>query len=278
MLTTGAGAGIGYLTMRNQVTHSETSRYFVQSLSNGLRLLECFGKSGKGLTLMEISRELDWTKTSTFRYLTTLSVMGYVELEESTRRYRPTVKVLNLGYASLSALTFPELALPFLERLSRKFGESTNMAVLDGTDVVYVARVGSRRILATNLHVGSRLPVHCTSMGKVLLAYLDEAERAELVKKIVFTPHTPKTIAGPEKLRRALDQVRRQGYAVNDQELDIGLWSCSAPVFDKAGRVPAAINISTSRTRVRGKELVEKFVPSLLETGREITNVLKSRY
>lgn len=264
--------------MRNLVTHNETSRYFIKALSSGLRLLECFRRSGEGRTLMDFARELGWTKTSTFRYLTTLSVLGYVELDERTRRYRPTVKVLNLGYAALSALTFPELALPFLERLSLKFGESTNMAVLDGTDVVYVARIGSRRILATNLHVGSRLPVHCTSMGKVLLAYLGDAERAELLKKIVFTPSTPKTITGPEKLLRVMEQVRRQGYAVNNQELAIGLWSCSAPVFDKAGRVPAAINVSASCVGVRREELVKKFVPSLLETGREITDVLKSRY
>ncbi len=119
--------------------------------------------------MTELTRWLGWTKTTAYRYVATLVRLGYLEVDELSRRYTPTVKVLNLGYASLNALTFPELALPYLERLSQRFGEASNMAVLDGTEVVYVARAGSKRILTISLHVGSRLPSHCTSMGKVLV-------------------------------------------------------------------------------------------------------------
>ena len=265
------------LAMRNQVTQSETSRYFIQSIANGLKVLECFGKDRAGLTLMDLVRRLGWTKTSAYRYLATFSSLGYLEIDEVSRRYRPTVKVLNLGYAALNALTFPELALPFLERLSRQFDESTNMAVLDGTDVVYVARTGSKRILATNLSVGSRLPAHCTSMGKVLLAFLPDAERERRLGKVSYTKYTPKTITDPMKLRRVLDAVRRQGYAVNDQELDLGLRSCSVPVFDKEGKPIAAINVSVSSVRASVEEVVDKYDPALTSASREITKILKAR-
>ena len=170
--------------MRNLVTQRKTSRYFVQSLANGLRVLESFGKDREALTLMEVTRPLGWTKTSAYRYLAPLTALGYLQFDEASRRYRPTVKVLNLGYAALIALTFPHLALPFLERISRRFDESTSMAVLDGTEVVYVARAVSTRRLTTHIHVGSRLPAYCTSLGKVLLAFLPDVERESLLKRI----------------------------------------------------------------------------------------------
>lgn len=263
--------------MRNRVTHSETSRYFIQSLANGLKVLECFGNGQEGLTLMELARKQGWTKTSAYRYLATLTALGYLEIDEASRRYRPTVRVLNLGYIALNALSFPELALPFLETLSRRFDESTNMAVLDGTEVVYVARAGSKRILATNLHVGSRLPAHCTSLGKVLLAFLPDEERERRLTKIAYVKYTQKTISSPLKLRRVLSEVRRQGYAVNDQELDLGLRSCSAPVFDKEGKSIAAINVSVSSVRVSVEEIVAKFVPALTTASQEITKILRAR-
>lgn len=276
-LTTRPGWGYKLGVMRNRVTQSETSRYFIQSLANGLKVLECFGKGREALTLMDVTRPLGWTKTSAYRYLATLTSLGYLEIDEASRRYRPTVKVLNLGYAALNALAFPELALPVLERLSRQFDESTNMAVLDGSDVVYVARTGSKRILATNLHVGSRLPAYCTSMGKVLLAFLPDAEQERRLKKIPYTKYTPKTITNPVKLRRVLGEVRRQGYAVNDQELDLGLRSCSVPLFDKQGKSIAAINVSTLSVRTSVEEVVDKFVPALTAASQEITKILKAR-
>lgn len=263
--------------MRNQVTHSETHRYHIHSLANGLQVLECLGKHGAGLTLMEVARPLGWTKTSAYRYLSTLTALGYLEIDETSRRYRPTVKVLSLGYAALNALTFPELVLPFLEQLSQRFGESTSMAVLDGTEVVHVARAVSKRILATNIHVGSRLPAYCTSLGRVLLAFLPDAERERRLRGITLTRYTPNTITDPRKLRRVLAQVRRQGYAINDQELDLGLWSCSVPVLDKQGKVFAAINVSASSLRASVEEAAEKIVPALRMASREITEILKSR-
>ncbi len=266
--------------LRNLVSRHETGapapRYFIGSVAQGLALLERFGGQ-RALTLTELVRELGWTKTTTFRYLATLASLGYLELDRQTRRYRPTVKVLRLGAAYLAALTIPELALPHLERLSERFGESANMAVLDHTEVVYVARVESRRILSTNLGVGSRLPAHCTSMGKVLLAWLDEASLRRTLSEMAFTRFTPRTVTSTARLREALRAVRRKGYAINDQEMDLGLRSCAAPVFDRNGAAVAAVNVSVSSARATRDDVEARYVPPVLAAAREISEAVRNR-
>lgn len=260
--------------MRNPVTQRATTRYFIQSLANGLKVLERFGRDQGALTLTDVARPLGLTKTSAYRYLVTLSSLGYVEIDETSRRYRPTMKVFNLGHAVLNALAVPRLAISFLEQISREFGEWTSMAVLDGVEVVYVARTGSKRILSTNIQVGSRLPAYCTALGKVLLAFLPDAEREGRIKSITYTKFTPNTITEADTLRRLLDKVREQGYAVNDQELDVGLWSCAVPVFDKEGKCFAGINISTLSVCADTAEILETFVAALKTASRQITESL----
>jgi IclR family pca regulon transcriptional regulator len=278
--------------LSNRVSHRKTSpraagaraakrggtRYAIQSLVHGFEVLEQFGQAPRGLTLMEVAGALGWGKATTFRYLATLVAIGYLELEPEARRYRPTVKVLRLGGAYLSSLTVPDLALPYLERLSRDLGESVNLAVLDDVEVVYVARVGGERILSTNLSVGSRLPAHATSMGKVLLAYLPEEDQRRVLARIDFKSITPRTVTSPARLREILATIRRQGYAVNDQELDIGLRSCAAPLFDRRGNVYAAVNASASSARVTLAEMESRHVPAVVSAARQITEVLKARY
>lgn len=239
--------------MRNQVLHSETSRLLIQSFANGLKVLERFCRNGEALTLMDVARSLGCTKTTTYRYLVTLVSLGYLEMNEASRRYRLTVRVLNLGYAAPNALALPEYALPFLEHLSRRFDESANMAVLDGNEAVCVAHVGSERILTFHLHVGDRLPAYCTSLGKVLLAYLPEDERNKRLQSISYKNFTPNTITTQRDLCRILGAIRRQGYAVNDQELHLGLLSCAVPVFDKDGN-PARRSICPLPAHVRPKK------------------------
>jgi IclR family pca regulon transcriptional regulator len=229
------------------------------------------------LTLLAVARGLGWSMVNTFRYLATLSELGYLELDEETRRYRPTVKVLRLGAAYLSALSLPELSLPILDRLSARFDQSINLAVRDGVEVVYVARVGSKRILSTNLGVGSRLPAYCTSMGKVLLAWLDEPRLRELLVDTEFKRLTPKTVTSAAALRRALSAVRKQGWAINDQELDLGLRSCSAPVRDRRGEVVAAINVSVSTAQASYELMKSQYVPAVVAAAREITDTVSNR-
>lgn len=268
--------------MRNQVSHSETrkrgtSRYTIRSLAQGLEALERLGGAPRGLTLMELARSLRWGKATAFRYLSTLVAAGYLDLDGDSRRYRPTVRVLRLGGNFLARLSLTDIALPHLEALSRRLGETTNMAVLDEAEVVYVARVGGKRILSTNLGVGSRLPAHCTSMGKVLLAWLPEAERERILSRARLEAFTPQTLSDPARLREALRAVRRQGYALNDQELDLGLRSCAAPVIDARGAAVAAINASFTSARFTRAELEKRAAPAIVAAARAISEVLVSR-
>jgi IclR family pca regulon transcriptional regulator len=150
------------------------------------------------------------------------------------------------------------------------------MAVLDEAEVVYVARVGSRRILSANLGVGSRLPAHCTSMGKVLLAWLDEASLRRIAAGMTFTRFTPRTVASFARLRDALRTVRRKGYAIDDQELDLGLRSCAAPVLDRGGAAVAAVNVSVSSARATHRDVEARYLPHLLATAREISELART--
>ena len=271
------------LVSRNLVSYTETSPrpaspYALRSLGRGLLLLERFVGSPRGLTLTELAPGLGWGKATAFRYLSARVGAGYLELDAASRRYRPTVRVLRLGGAYLASLSLPDLAAPFLERLSSAFGESVNMAVLDETEVVYVARVSGPRILSTRLAVGSRLPAHATSMGKVLLAHQGEAEQRRLLSLSAFERLTPKTVASASRMRGVLAAVRRRGYAVNDQELDLGLRSCAAPVFDRRGAAVAAVNLSTSSARTTLADVEGKHVPAVVATAGAISEVLKTRY
>jgi IclR family pca regulon transcriptional regulator len=254
------------------------SRYLIRSLAQGLEVLESFGRAPRGLTLMDLSRSVRLGKATAFRYLSTLESLGYIEIDPDTRRYHPAVRLLRLGGAFLAALTIPDVAAPFLEKLSSRFGESVNLAVLDETEVVYVARVAGNRILSTNLSVGSRLPAHCTSMGKVLLAYRPEDEQRRIIAKIDFKRSTPMSVGSARRLREVLALARRQGYAINDQELDLGLRSCAAPVFRRDGTAIAAVNISFSASRATCDDLKREYVPAVMETARQITELLKARY
>jgi IclR family transcriptional regulator, pca regulon regulatory protein len=254
----------------------EEPRYLIRSLVHGLEVLEELGASPRGLTLTEIARALGRGKATTFRYLATLAGRGYLDQDPESRRYTPAVRVLRLGGAYLAALSLPELAFPHLEHLATEVGESVNMAVLDEAEVVYVARVGARRILSTNLSVGSRLPAHCTALGKVLLAHLAPSERERRLRGLPLTRFTPKTLTSLPRLRGDLEEVRRRGYAVNDQELDLGLRSCAAPVFDRRGAAVAAVNVSVSSARASLDELESRYAPALLRTASEVTSLARS--
>jgi IclR family transcriptional regulator, pca regulon regulatory protein len=227
---------------------------------------------------MELARDLGLGKATAFRYLSTLESLGFIEIDPDSRRYRPAVRLLRLGGAFLAALTVPDVAAPFLEKLSSRFGASVNLAVLDETEVVYVARVAGNRILSTNLGVGSRLPAHCTSMGKVLLAHLPEREQRRIIAKTDFKRFTPMTLTSAKRLREVLASIPRLGYAINDQELDVGLRSCAAPVLRRDGTAIAAVNVSVPASHATCDDLVEKYVPAVMEAAREITELLKARY
>jgi IclR family transcriptional regulator, pca regulon regulatory protein len=183
--------------------------------------------------------------------------------------------VLELGYAYLSSLTLPEVAQPHMEKLVAQVNESCSISVLDETDIVYVARVPTRRIMSITLAVGTRLPAFVTSMGRVLLAGLPDAELDERLRKIEVRPLTSRTVKDKAELRAILATVRRQGYAATDQELEEGLRSLAVPLHTSSGAVTAALNVSVHASRASMAVLKRDFLPLALSTAAAIEEDLR---
>lgn len=249
----------------------------LKSLSRGVQVLQCFTPDTPSLALTAIAAEIGVPKGSAFRLVSTLEQLGYLRQDPETKRYRLGVKVLTLGQACLSGMVWPDVALPHLEELAKATRESASMAILDDLEVVYVARASIRRVMSSNLFVGSRLPAYCTSLGKVLLAHLEQDELREFLNVVDFQPYTPFTVASADDLRDSLATIRRQGYAISDRELDLTLRSIAAPVRDATGAVVAAINVSTFASRVPTEELEVHIIPRLLEAANTISNALGFR-
>jgi IclR family pca regulon transcriptional regulator len=247
----------------------QRDRHFVQSLDRGLAVIRALGDPGRGQTLAEVARSTDLTRAAARRFLLTLVDLGYARLEG--RVFSLTPRALELGYAYLSSLGLPEIAQPHLQRLVAEVHEPASMSVLDGKEIVYVARATTaKRIMNVTINVGTRLPAHLTSMGRVLLAELDPDELERLLDAISFASVTPKSIAGPDELRAELARVRERGYAIVDEELEPGLRSVGAPVRAPGGAVVAAVNLSTHSSRSSEGHIDAVLLAPLLKTAREI--------
>jgi IclR family transcriptional regulator, pca regulon regulatory protein len=247
---------------------SERESYFVQSLERGLSVIRAFGEDRPELTLSEVAAQTDLTRAAARRFLLTLCDLGYVRADG--RRFALTPRVLELGYAYLSSLSLPELAEPHLERLAAEVRESSSVAVLDGDDIIYVARVPTSRIMRVAINVGTRFPAHATSMGRVQLAALTDAELDAYLNRVELRPLTANTLTDPAKLRSELDRIRAQGWALVDQELEEGLRSVAAPIRDRTGRVVAAVNVSAHASRASKDAVRRVLLPPLLATAGRI--------
>jgi IclR family transcriptional regulator, pca regulon regulatory protein len=241
---------------------------YVQSLERGLSVIRAFDAEHRELGLSEVARATGLTRAAARRFLLTLVALGYMHFDGGRFSLRP--RVLELGFAYLSSLSLPELAEPHMEALVARINESSSISVLDDIDVVYVARVPTRRIMSITLAVGTRLPAYATSMGRVLLAALPDAELEERLARIDVRSLTPRTVKSHAELRKVLDQVRRQGYAVTDQELEQGLRSAAVPIHDASGTVVAALNVSVHASRASMQELRSRFVPPAQEAADAI--------
>jgi IclR family pca regulon transcriptional regulator len=221
------------------------------------------------MTLSEVARETGLTRAGARRFLLTLVDLGFVRFDG--KRFRLAPKVLSLGYAYLSSLSLPGIAEPHLEWLVGETHESSSMSVLDGGDIVYVARVPTSRIMTVAINVGTRFPAYATSMGRVLLAGLDDAALASYLAQVVVDPLTAYTVTSADQLRAKVLEVRRLGYGLVDQELEPGLRSLAAPVRNKAGRVVAAVNVSSHVSRITKEKARRQFLPPLLEAAAAIS-------
>jgi IclR family transcriptional regulator, pca regulon regulatory protein len=248
---------------------------FSQSLERGLAVLSAFTSERPLIGVSEIAREVGLSRSSAHRYIATLAVLGYLEQDRPTRKYRLGPRVLDLGFSAINSMELRELALPYLQALSDETGHTVNMAVLDGVDIVYVERCRSasfgQREIDLNLHVGSRLPAYCTSMGKVLLAGLEPEDLRIRLGEMDLSRRGPNTIVGVKALAEELGRVRELGLAVNNEELAYGLRSVAAPVRSRNGDVVAAINLAVHRSLVSMEDLVARLGPRLRATARDIS-------
>ena len=248
---------------------------FVQSLDRGLAVIRAFGPDRERLSLSEVARATGLTRAAARRFLLTLVRLGYVRSDGREFSLRP--RVLELGYAYLSGLALPEVAEPHLEELSAKVHESTSISVLDGPNIVYVARVATKRIMTVAISVGTRFPAYAASMGRVLLAGLSEEELDRYLAETGFEAFTEQTVTDPGRLREIIREVGEQGYSIVDQELEEGLRAIAAPIRDSSGAVTAAINVSAHARRHSREEMLTQLLPALLETARQIEVDLKSQ-
>ena len=248
---------------------------FVQSLERGLAVFTAFSRESPTMTLSEVARATDLTRATARRVLFTLCELGYASSDG--KRFALTPKVLDIGYAYLSSLDLAGIAQAEMEALVEQTHESCSAAVLDGGEIVYVARVPTKRIMAISLGLGSRLPAHAASMGRVLLADLPTVELDAYFTTATLGPLTANTITDEAALRTELDQVRRQGWALVDQELEEGVRSVAAPLRDARGRAVAALNVSSHAGRVKRSTLEDEFLPALLATAHRISDRLSRR-
>jgi len=241
---------------------------FVQSLERGLAVIRAFDGTHPEMTLSEVAAATGVTRAAARRFLLTLVALGYVRADG--RHFSLTPRLLELGYAYLSSLSLPQIAMPHLEALVAEVNESSSVCVLDHTDVVYVARVPTTRIMTVSISVGTRFPAYATSMGRVLLAGLPEHDLAGYLATTPLKRLTARTLVSIEGLRTELARVRAQGWALVDQELEEGLRSVAAPIRDASGRTVAAVNVSTHATRMPLDAMRRTLVPPLLAAAARI--------
>src|SRR5262245_46743174 len=241
---------------------------FMLSLARGLAVIRAFGEGKPRLSIREVALATGFSRAAARRCLHTLSRLGYAAGVDGV--YELTPATLSLASNYLGSTSIARLAQPILERVSSQIHESTSVAVLDGDDIVYVARAAVRRILSIGLAVGSRLPAPCTSMGRVLIANLDEPTRLRVLARAKLTRHTPRTIVDKGEFRAELDRIRAQGYAIVDQELELGLRSMAVPIVGSGRRVMAAVNVGVHAARADRQTLLREFLPVLQQAAADI--------
>lgn len=241
---------------------SEESRDFVTALASGLEVIQAFDYEHPRMTLSEVAARTGMNRAKARRFLLTLHALGYVRKQQ--RYFELAPRVLQLGYAFLSANNYRDVIQQHLEDITAETGESSSLGVLDGNDVIYVARSAAKhRLMAITLSVGTRLPAAHTSMGRILLAQLPDQDLDHFLSTISLASYTSKTVTDVNELRSQIINARQQGYAISDQELDSGLRSIAVPVYDAKQHLMGAINISTNAARVDLDTLINVYLPVL---------------
>ncbi len=244
----------------------------VESVRKGLEILEAFSSHKPRLRLQEVARLTGQPKATAYRLLRTLMSLGYVRYDKPSMEFFLGPRVMSLGFTVLTSLDLRELAQPYLQDLSQKTGQNVNLGLLDRAEVIYIERIKKRQILNIDLFVGSRLPAHSSSIGQAILAYLSEDELQAAID-IMLADEVAAAEIGPGgiKLKDKLAEVRSNGYALNDQDTFIGLRAVAAPLFDREGKVEAAVNVAAFSQLTSREELMQKHLPWLITTVASIS-------
>lgn len=268
----GSNAPIGEARKVTRKNGSDKEPEYLSTLERGLSVLSAFNKSKPEMQLSEVAAVTNLSPAVARRCLNTLVKLGYVAKHGRKFLLRP--EVLSFGWSFMSSMNFESVALPYLQEVRDRTGDSTSMAVLSGHDILYVAHVSTQRHIRLSANVGTRFPLHATSLGKVLLAFQPENVIADYFSTASMQQFTERTITTADGLRKILGQVRKQGFASAIDELDYGIVSVSTPVFDQDRRIACAINCSTSTTRVSVEELEDTRVPLLRQAAQKIEAAL----
>ena len=255
-------------------TRTSKPRYGIQALARGLEILTLFTSESPSLSLTEIVATLELNKSTAFRVLSTLEALGYLERDPATRRYSPGLEVLQLGFTALNGLEVGQVARPYLERLAQGVDETASLGVLDSMRIIYVDRIRNRAIVGVVISIGSHVPAHCTSLGKVLLADLPPDELNCRLADADLTAFTSHTITDQRALLGELTLVRQRGYATCDEELAVGLRAVAAPIRNTTQKAVAAINVSGPVTTISRERLKAEIIPAVVKTAAQISLAL----
>ena len=248
---------------------------FVQSLERGISVVRSFSSDTPRQTLSDVARQTNLTRATARRLLLTLKQLGYVRTDG--KYFELTARVLDIGYSFLASLNLNDIAQPYLEALSEAVHESSSVSVLDDTSIVYVARVPTKRIMTVAIGLGSRFPAYQTSMGRVLLAELPDDQVLDIFERSDHSRVTERTVRSGAALLDRMAEVREQGWAIVDQELEIGVRSLAAPLRNAADTAIAAMNVSTHAGRTDLDQIQTDFLPQLLEAASKINAALVMR-
>lgn len=256
----------------NKTDDFKQSGDYIQSLERGLQVIQAFSHENQALTISDVSKITGLSRPTARRILLTLEHLGFAESSNSL--FTLTARTLSLGYAYLSSNNRWSIAHTFMRDFVNRTGESCSISILDGTDIIYVARVSTKRIMSINIDVGTRLPAYATSMGHVLLAYLPKDKLEQYLESIDFEQFTDKTIVDKKQLLAILEEVRENEWGGVDQQLEEGLRSIAVPLRDGSGKVFAAINCSVHAGRISKEMLQNEFLPLLKESAEKISQAM----
>ena len=246
----------------------------IKSVEKCFVILDCLHNGHRLMTLDEITQATGYKKTTCFRLLKTLRTLGVVELSPNSKKYQFGPRLAVLGLTALKNMNLRNIALPILQKLRDETGETVNLTVLNGSEILYVERIMSDYLVNVNVNIGDRLPVHCASMGKVILAYLPKDRLETILSSISFEKKTDNTIVSRFALIKELEKIRSKRYAINDEELEKGLRAVAAPIFNFTGEAFAATNIAWTTARHPDRQTFSEYAAKILAAADKISRLM----